>query len=59
MRIYDTFMNDSQIMGSVFRLFRKTIQVLTNDTTSLLDVRKLKIHPKEFAVNLKVYKLYF
>ena len=54
LRIIDNFQGDSCIMGSIFRLFRKTIQTLTNESTGLLDLSKLNLHPKEFAPVIRV-----
>lgn len=47
-------MLNSEVIGSIFRLFRKTIQVLTNESSNLLDLKKLNIHPKEFASKFRV-----
>jgi hypothetical protein len=49
-------MLNSEVIGSIFRLFRKTIQVLTNESSNLLDLKKLNIHPKEFASKFRVRK---
>lgn len=54
LRLIDCFMTDSQIIGSIFRIFRKTVQVLTNDSSSLLDVNRLNMNPKEFSSKFRV-----
>ncbi len=54
LRLIDNYLSDSQLIGSIFRIFRKVIQVLTNDSSSLLNLSKMNIHPKEFSIKFRV-----
>ncbi len=49
----ENFFEDSQIVGSVIRIFRKLIQILTTDSNALIDKSKEpKVFSKEFSVIL-------
>jgi hypothetical protein len=49
MKCIEGYMNDSQIISSMFRLLRKTIQVLTNNSSMMLDLSKVSVQPKAFS----------
>lgn len=51
-------MQDSIVIGSIFRLFRKVIQILTNENSNLLNLDKLTIPPKDFAAKFRVKFIY-
>lgn len=42
------------IISSIFRILRKLIQVLTNDSSTLLDLKKLSVQPKVFSREFRV-----
>jgi hypothetical protein len=51
LKILDFYLNDSQVVGGVVRLFRKIIQVLTNDTNNLIEKSR---EPRIFAIEFRV-----
>jgi hypothetical protein len=56
LKILDFFLNDSQVVGGVVRLFRKIIQVLTNDTNNLIDKSR---EPRIFAIEFRVSQIIY
>jgi hypothetical protein len=58
LKLADLFMSDSQIVGSIFRIFRKAIQVLTNENEQLVDINFVacspQVYSKEFRVSLNL-----
>lgn len=52
LKVMEHYLEDSQITGGIFRIMRKLIQVLTYDTSPLIDKSKnAKVFSKEFRVN--------
>jgi hypothetical protein len=54
LKIVETFLEDSQVISGIFVIFRKSIQVLSNDSHHLVDKSMLNISPDEFALSIKV-----
>lgn len=52
LKAMESFLDDSQIVSGIIRIFRKLIQILTTDSNSLVDRSKEpKVFAKEFRVN--------
>ncbi len=53
MKLLENYLDNSQIVSGVIRLFRKAIQILSNDNHPLLDkTKEPKIFAKQFKVNI-------
>jgi hypothetical protein len=51
----EKFTSDSQITGGVFRIFRKIVQLLTNDSTTMIDKTVVTVvDPKSFSIDFRV-----
>jgi len=54
-KIIDVFLDDSQIVGNIFRIFRKAIMILTNDELHKGKITSEMSH-KQYNKELKVIK---
>ncbi len=55
LHIIENYLNDSEIIGGIIKIFRKLIQVLSGDSNGLIDESK---NPKLFAKEFKVNYIY-
>lgn len=55
LKVLENFLDDSQIVGAVIRIFRKLIQILTTESNSLIDKSK---EPKVFAKEFRVFLIF-
>jgi hypothetical protein len=53
-KLVDSYMQDSIVISSIFRVIRKLIQVLSNSNTNLLNAESVNVNPKDFALKFKV-----
>lgn len=54
MKIIDFYNDDSLIMNGIFRVFRKSCQIIANEGSNFLDKNFLKQTPKEISNTFKV-----
>lgn len=54
LKMIDIFSMDSSLMSGLFRVFRKSTQLITNHSTPLLDRNKLDGRPKDISKKFKL-----
>ena len=58
LKVMEIYIDDSQIVAGIIRMFRKLIQILTTDSNSIIDKSKdAKTFSREFRVKFQNYFL--
>ena len=47
-------MIESQVVSLVIKVMRKLIQILINDSSSIIDESKILLQPKQFSKDIRV-----
>ena len=56
LKLIDAFYDDCQIMSGLFRILRKATQIITNESSTLLDKTVLYSNPKDISKKYKVLR---